>query len=230
MVTKALVLDIDKLNGASLAQTTREAVWKALLADCEIILTSGRCTPGMSRYEKELEMDRYGGYLFAYNGAKIVECRSGEIVYQRTLAPMFIPRLYNFARENGCGLLTYLGREVISAFEPDEYVQREGRVNDIPVRHVVNFPRYMEFAFNKCMMTAPAERAAELEKLLQEKFGSNLSIFRNHDFAVEIMPKNVDKSSALEELLRIIGISKEDVICCEDEESLVQAIKELVND
>lgn len=228
MVTKALIWNIDSLAGSQTAQTTREAVWKVLLEGHKIILTSGRCTPGMNRVEKELELDRYGGYLFAYNGAKIVECRSGDIVYQRTLAPMFIPRLYNFARENQCGLLTYLGREVISAFEPDEYVVREGRVNELPVRHVVNFPRYMEFAFNKCLMTAPAERAEELEKLLQEKFGSNLSIFRNHPFAVEIMPKNVDKESAMEELLRIIGIAKEDTIRCDNESSLVQAIEEII--
>ena len=141
---------------------------------------------------------------------------------------MLIPRLYNFAKENGCGLLTYLGKEVISAFEPDEYVVREGRVNGLPVRQVVNFPRYMEYAFNKCLMTAPAERAEELEKVLSEKFSSNLSIFRNHDFAVEIMPKNVDKESALEELLRIIGIAKEDTIRCEDEESLLRAIEEMI--
>lgn len=228
MVTKALIWNIDKLAGAQIAPDTREAVWKMLLEGHQIILTSGRCTPGMSRYEKELELSRYGGYLFAYNGAKIVECRSGEIVYQRTLAPMFIPRLYNFAKENGCGLLTYLGREVISAFEPDEYVEREGRVNELPVRHVVNFPRYMEFAFNKCLMTAPAEKAEELEKLLQEKFASNLSIFRNHAFAVEIMPKNVDKESALEELLRIIGVAKEDTIRCEDEAGVMQAIAEII--
>lgn len=228
MVTKALVLDIDRITGSQLNPATKEVVWKALLEGHKIILTSGRCTPGMSRFEKELELDRYGGYLFAYNGAKIVECRSGEIVYQRTLAPMFIPRLYNFAKENRCGLLTYLGREVISAFEPDEYVEREGRVNELPVRQVVNFPRYMEFAFNKCLMTAPPERAEELEKLLQEKFGSNLSIYRNHDFAVEIMPKNVDKATSLEELLRIIGIRKEDAIYCKGEDSLVQTIQELL--
>lgn len=228
MVTKALVWNIDKFADAEITSDIKEAVRKAQLEGHKIILTSGRCTPGMSRFEKELELDRYGGYLFAYNGAKIVECRSGEIVYQRTLAPMYIPRLYNFARENGCGLLTYLGREVISAFEPDEYVEREGRVNGLPVRHVVNFPRYMEFAFNKCLMTAPAQKAEELEKLLQEKFGSNLSIYRNHAFALEIMPKNVDKSSALEELLRIIGIAREDTICCEDAESFVQAIERVV--
>ena len=230
MVTKALVWNIDKFGEAEITSALKEAIWKMLSEGHQLILTSGRCTPGMRRFEKELQMDKYGGYLFAYNGAKIVECRRGEIVYQRTLAPMYIPRLYNFAKENGCGLLTYLSSEVISAFEPDEYVVREGRVNGLPVRHVVNFPRYMEFAFNKCLMTAPAEKAEELEKLLRDKFSSNLSIFRNHDFAVEIMPKNVDKESALAELFKVIGVEQENAIHRNDEESIIQAIKGFVND
>ena len=227
MVTKALVWNIDKVGDSQITPDTKEAILNALLKGHELILTSGRCTAGMSRFEKELELGKYGGYLFAYNGAKIVECRSGEIIYQRTLAPMYVPRLYHFAQEHQCGLLTYLGKEVISAFEPDEYVVREGRVNGLPVRHVVNFPRYMEFAFNKCLMTAPAEKAEYLEKLLKEKFGANLSIFRNHDFAVEIMPKNVDKASVLEEMRRIIGITEEDMITCESQEELLQVLKGL---
>ena len=78
-----------------------------------------------------------------------------------------------------------------------------------------------------CLMTAPAEKAEYLEKLLKEKFGANLSIFRNHDFAVEIMPKNVDKASVLEEMRRIIGITEEVMITCESQEELLQALKGL---
>ena len=219
MISKALVLDIDGTltnSQKEITAATKAAIQEIIAAGHKVILASGRPTPGMRRYEKELELEKYGSYLLAYNGAKIVECRSGEIVYQRTLAPMFIPRLYNFARDNGCGLITYLGSEIISAFEPDEYIELEARINGLPVRHVVNFPRYMEYAFNKCLMTAPPEKAEELEKVLQEKFGQQLSVYRSEPFFIEIMPKNVDKASSLEEMLRIIGIKKEDTICCGD--------------
>ena len=51
----------------------------------KVMLASGRPTPGMRRYEEELELARYGGYLLSFNGARIVECRTGEVIYQRNL-------------------------------------------------------------------------------------------------------------------------------------------------
>lgn len=230
MSTKALVLDIDGAltnDRGEMSEAAKAAIRKLLQSGHKAIFTSGRPTPGMRKIEQELELDRYGSYLFAYNGAKIVECRSGEIVFQRTLAPTYIPRLYNFAKEHGCGLITYLSSEIISAFQPDEYIELEGSVNNLPVRQVVNFPRYMEYAFHKCMMTAPSERAEELEKILQEKFGTNLNIYRSQPFFVEIMPKNVEKAATLAEMLRIIGFNHEDTISCEDENMLLQVAEQL---
>ena len=74
-----------------------------------MILASGRPTPGMRKCEEELELKKYGGYLLSFNGARIVECKTGEVVYQRTLPLSIVPGLYEFARANGCGLITYQG-------------------------------------------------------------------------------------------------------------------------
>ena len=219
MGRKALVLDIDGTLANSqkeITEATKEAIIRIMEEGHKVILASGRPTPGMRKYEKELKLDKYGSYLLSYNGAKVVESRTGEIVYQRTLAPTFIPRLYAYAKEKGCGLITYLGNEIISAFEPDEFILLESKMNNLPVRHVVNFPRYMEYAFNKCLMTAPPEQAAEIEKDMQDKFGNSLSIYRSEPFFIEVMPKNMNKATALAEMLKVIGISPEDTICCGD--------------
>ncbi len=216
---KVLVLDIDGTltnSKKEITDNTKRAIWDVMARGHKVVLASGRPTPGMKRYEKELELVERGGYLLSFNGARIVDCESGEILYQRTLPKSAISKLYHFAKEHGAGIITYLGDTVISAFDPDEYVIYEAKINDLPIRVEKDFPYFVDFEVNKCLMTAPPEKAAELEKLLQEKYGETLSIYRSEPYFVEIMPQNVDKASSLDKVLPILGVSRENSICCGD--------------
>ena len=219
MAKKVLVLDIDGTltnSKKEITDATKEAIWDAVSRGHKVMLASGRPTPGMRRYEEELRLAEYGGYLLSFNGARIVECKTGEVVYQRTLPASTVPKLYYYAKEHDCGIITYLGDTVISAFEPDEYITLEARINGLPVQVVEDFPHFVDFEVNKCLMTAPPERAAIIEKDLQEKFGDRLSIYRSEPFFIEIMPQNVNKATSLSRVLPVVGASREDAICCGD--------------
>ena len=219
MANKALVLDIDGTltnSRKEITPATKAAIQELMMRGVKVILASGRPTPGMHRYEDELEFKKYGGYLLSFNGAKIVECFSGEIVCQNLLPLTILPGLYRFAEENGCGLITYLGNEVISAFPRDQYVELEARINGLPIREVEHFVRFVDFDINKCLMTAPPEKAEMLEKELCGKYGSIASIYRSEPFFIEIMPQNVDKAASLEKMLPMIGVTREETVCCGD--------------
>lgn len=216
---KVLVLDIDGTltnSKKEITEATRQAIWDIMDRGHKVILASGRPTPGMRRYETELELPKRGGYLLSFNGARVVDCVTGEVVHQKILPLQFIPGLYTFAKERGNGLITYLGDTVISAFEPDEYVELEARINNLPIRVVENFVEFVDYDINKCLMTAPPEQAAEYEKQLQEKYGEYLSIYRSEPFFIEIMPKNVDKAASLDKVLPAIGMRQESTVCCGD--------------
>ena len=157
-----------------------------------------------------------GGYLLSFNGAHIMECRSGEVVYQKLFPLTLLPGLYKFARDNGCGLVTYLGEHVISAFPMDEFIEIEARINGMPVRHVENFLDFVDFSINKCLMTAPPEKAQVYERQLQEKLGNVASIYRSEPYFIEIMPHNVTKATALERILEALGMKRENMVCCGD--------------
>ncbi len=219
MTEKALVLDIDGTltnSAKEITPATKCAIQNLMKRGKKVILASGRPTPGMRRYEEELELDRYGGYLLSFNGARIVDCRTGEIVYQRVLPLTLLPGLFHFAKKNGCGLITYLGNEVISAFPIDKYVEIEARINGLPVRKVPNFTEFVDFDINKCLMTADPEKAELLEKELQEKYGNMASIYRSEPYFIEIMPSDVDKASSLDKMLPAIGVKRENTVCCGD--------------
>ena len=162
------------------------------------------------------ELDKRGGYLLSYNGARVVECTSGEVVHQNFLPLQVVPELYEFAKERGAGLITYDGDVVISAFEPDEYIKLEAGINWLPIRHEPDFVEYVNYDINKCLMTAPGEQAAVYEKELQERFGDIISIYRSEPFFIEIMSKNINKADSLDKVLKGMGMSAENAVCCGD--------------
>lgn len=228
MQEKVLVLDIDGTltnSNKEITPETKRGIQTVLEHGHKVILASGRPTPGMRRYEKELELEKYGGYLLSFNGGRIVECRTGEIIYQRILPLSIVPGLHAFAKKNKCGLVTYFGDSVISAFAPDEYVELESRINGMPIKVVDDFVHFVDFDINKCVLTAPVDKAPELERQLQEKYGDRVSVYRSESFFIEIMPKNVDKATSLDRMLETVGMTRENAICCGDGFNDISMIK-----
>lgn len=219
MRRKILALDIDGTltnSKKEITPATKASLQELMRAGHRLILASGRPTPGMQRYARELEMERYGGYLLSFNGARVVECSTGEVIFQRTLPLRLIPGLYAFARDHGCGLATHLDSRAISAFEPDRYIALEAGMNGMSVEVAEDFVGFVDFPIYKCLMTAEPERAAVLEQALLETYGVDASIYRSDPYFIEVMPQNVDKAQTLGKMLEIIGGSWEDVVCCGD--------------
>ncbi len=219
MEQKVLVLDIDGTLTTStkeISPKTKKKIQEIMEKGHFVMLASGRPTPGMMRYAKELELEKYGGYLLSFNGAKIINCKSGAIVYQRTLPPFVLPGLYRFAQKNNCGLITYFGDQIVCGTGMDEFIELEARINGMEVKSVNHFLQYVDFEVNKCLMTAPPDKAEKIMKILQEKYADTLSVYRSEPFFIEIMPKNVDKATSLERMLEAVGLKREAAICCGD--------------
>lgn len=216
---KILALDIDgtlTTSEKNISPATKASLQEIMKKGHTVVLASGRPTPGLRRYERELELDKHGGYLLAFNGARVTCCGTGEVVWQKVLPLDLLPGLYEFAFENHCGLATHLGDTVISAFVPDKYVELEARMNGLPVRRADDFVGFVDFDICKCFMTEDPGRAAVLASRLQAKYGDVAGIYRSDPFFIEIVAKGVDKASSLERLLENIGANWEDVVCCGD--------------
>ena len=239
---KALVLDIDGTltnSRKEITPKTAEAIKRIMDMGHAVVLASGRPTPGMKRYETELELSKHGGYLLSFNGARVVDCVTSEVIYQKTLPEHIPAEVYEFAKEKEAGIISYYlrgngfeverrgeyfqkrnvepkGDYVISAFEPDEYVLLEARINNMDVITVYDFPEFINYPVNKCLITAPGMLAAGYEKELQAKYGDSLSIYRSEEFFLEVMPKNVSKAETLDSMLEKIGVKRENTVCCGD--------------
>lgn len=216
---KMLVLDIDGTltnSQKEITQETKRAILGIQERGHKVMLASGRPTPGMKRFAEELELEKFGGYLLSFNGGRIINCRTGEIVFQKMFPAMLLPQIYHFAKMNDCGLVTYYGDHIISATKMDEYIELESRINGMKVTPISDFLGFVDFDVNKLLMTAPKEKAEVFEKQLQEKYGDIISVYRSEPFFIELMPKGVDKATSIDRMLSTVGLTRENIICCGD--------------
>lgn len=219
MDKKVLVLDIDGTltnSQKEITERTREAIIQTQERGHIVILASGRPTPGMKRYAEELELEKYGGYLLSFNGAKIINYKTKEIVFQKTLPKEMIPKIYQYAEMHDCGIVTYTEDCIISGRRIDKYLELESHINQMPMKEVMNFPEYQKQDLNKCLLTAEPGLAEKYEKELQTICGEALSIYRSEPFFIEVMPRDIDKATSLDKMLKSVGLTRENAICCGD--------------
>ena len=97
---QVLVLDLDGTLTNSKKEVTPET--KEALIDIQemgkkVVLASGRPTKGVLPLAEQLRLSDYGSYILSFNGARITDCRSRQIMYNRLLPrdaalPAFRPR------------------------------------------------------------------------------------------------------------------------------------------
>lgn len=214
-----LVLDIDGTLTTSkkeISPETLDAIMKIQQLGYHVVLASGRPTAGIVPVARQLELGKYGNYILAFNGAKIINCKTQQVIYQKVLPRNIIPILWEEAIENGVGLISYENDSVITGTKIDSYMELESKINGIPIRTVENFSEYIDFDVNKCLMTGEPSILAELERKLKQRFNGLINIFRSEPYFLELMPQNVDKAHSLSKLLVSLGLSAEQMICCGD--------------
>lgn len=219
MNKKMLVLDIDGTltnSKKEITEATKAAITSVMEKGHVVVIASGRPTPGTKKVCEELNLKKYNGYVLSYNGAKITRLGDGQVVHQKVLDTRYIPEIFEYVLARDMGMMTYEDNAAITGTRIDEYMELEARINSIDLKTVEKFVEYVNFPVNKCLLTKEAALAEKACEELAEKYKDELSIYRSEPFFVEIMPKGVDKAASLEVLRNILGIEREDIVCCGD--------------
>ena len=215
---KMLVLDIDGTltnSKKEITPATKKAIRKIQEDGHVVVIASGRPTPGTAKVANELQLDKTGGFVLSYNGARITDWKTKEIIYQNTLDAQVPSTLYEYASENNLGLVTYQEQNVVTGTRHDDYMKMEARINEIPIVDVDNFSEFVDFDVNKCLLTAPVDAAKKHEDAIADML-PNANVCRSEPFFIEVMPQGVDKAASLDRLVHILNMKQENTICCGD--------------
>ncbi|WP_175990559.1 Cof-type HAD-IIB family hydrolase [Bacillus sp. Marseille-Q1617] len=218
MSYKMIVLDLDDTllrDDQTISERTKKALMEAQESGVKVVLASGRPTYGMRWVEKELKLDDYGSYILSFNGSKIINCRTNDETYSRTLSAEAAHRLYDLSKREGVGILTY-SEEAILVEEPSEYADIESRLTGLPVKVVWSFKEAVQGPVVKVLMLKEAERLVEVEKKLQTELDGELSVMRSKPYFLEFTQLGVTKGASLDYLIKPLGIHREEVIAIGD--------------
>lgn len=214
-----IVLDLDGTLTNSkkvITPKTKDALMRIQKEGKKVVLASGRPTGGIVKLADELDLKSYGGFVLAFNGGKIINYETGEIVYNKTIPVELVPAVYEQACRLGVGVLTYKGNTIIHGNGVNEYSSIEAKINGMPIKEVDNFAEYVDYPVNKFLMTGEPEKIAKAQDVMRQTFGEQLNIFRSEPFFLEIVPPSIDKAYSLGKLLEYLGEKKEQMICCGD--------------
>ena len=214
-----IVLDLDGTltnRDKVITPRTKAALMKAQERGKKVVLASGRPTQGVIPLAKELRLEEYSGYILSFNGGRIINCKTGETVFARSLPVSANKKIIGLAEENQVDIVTYEGSRIIASNPESPYTKLESRINGMEIWKPENMAEYVNFEVPKFLMMEDGDYLAMVEPKVKAAMGKNFSVYRSDPFFLEIMPQGIDKAHSLTKLLTSIGLSTDAMICCGD--------------
>ena len=125
---KLIALDIDGTltnSQKEITPRTRYALMEAQKQGKKIILASGRHPIGIMPIAKDLALDRFGGFIMAFNGGRIINCETGETMVSKLFPLEYLPDIVNVLKDSNITINTYDDRRIISDNKVNDYTYVE---------------------------------------------------------------------------------------------------------
>ena len=125
---KLIALDIDGTltnSQKEITPRTRYALMEAQKQGKKIILASGRHSIGIMPIAKDLALDRFGGFIMAFNGGRIINCETGETMVSKLFPLEYLPDIVNVLKDSNITINTYDDRRIISDNKVNDYTYVE---------------------------------------------------------------------------------------------------------
>ena len=207
---KVLALDLDGTltnSQKEVTPRTRAALDAAIAKGVTIVLASGRPTAGVLPLAKELGLDKKGGCILSYNGGKIIDCRTGETLYQKQLDAQYIPELCAFAAAQDVAIITYNKEGVVTERPDDPWALRECFTCKLPMTGVDDLAKYVDYPICKMLITLDPARRDEVWAAGKKQFDGRIDLYPSSPFFIEAVPLGVAKDSSLAALLERMGLT-----------------------
>ena len=209
MKYKALALDLDGTltnREKKVPVGNKEAIEKAIDAGVKVILASGRPLFGITPIARELELDKKGGYILAYNGGCIVDCKTGKQMSATIMPQDCIADICSLARANGVYALTYADTQIAAESDSDEYVKKEAICNSTTIKKEDDLRKFVDYPVEKFLVVGEHEKLLPVQKALLDKHEGVInaffseSYFATAPFCVSVVIGEIIAVDALDEI------------------------------
>ena len=252
---KAIVMDMDGTLLDSNNQILPET--KAGLIELEkkgvsLILASGRSYTRLVPYAKELEMDKYNGYLLEVDGIAIYDMQKDVRNVLKRTKPEEIREIFTYLMSLDCESMACFDDGLFDYFNEDLYRLKSKlrKEMDLPedfpwtagpwawladmrdgypkITYIKSFEE-INCLINKIQLMQDEDRLAEIYKDLLHRFGEKFEIFRTCPRQLEVLPKGYSKGKTLQRIMEMNGWGKDEVLAFGDGENDVSMFEVVTN-
>ncbi|MBO8434547.1 MAG: HAD family phosphatase [Tyzzerella sp.] len=191
-----------------------------------LVLASGRPTRGLMHFAKELEMDKHNGLLVSFNGARVTDCETGDILFDQTMTVDTCKAVLNHMKNFDVIPMVYKGEylhvtdvynNIVHAYGRElNIIHYESRLCNYKLCEVDDLEEFADFPMNKILTAGEPDYLQENYKKMMEPFKDSLNCVFTADMYFEFTEKGIDKANALHCALTPLGYTKEDMIAFGD--------------
>ena len=206
-----LVLDMDDTlltDGHTISNENKEMLFKAKELGVHIVLASGRPTPAMIAYAKELQLDN--SFMISYNGAVITDLKEDKVIFEQTLTQEQIHELYDYSLKSNTHIITYVDGKIVSETD-SEYIEIEKNITGLEHNKVVSFKEEVQSSAVKCILLEEPGYLKEVEKDLKAAM-PHLSVSMSKPFFLEVAQNGIDKGASIRFLAEKLDILQSEII------------------
>lgn len=204
----------------SLTEKTIEAVEIIKRKGIKFSLATGR---SLKATQKFMDALRISEPMILFNGARIYDPALREYPFRKIIDKEVVKKVLEEIEKRKLGSVLLTGERIMSA-SPTEYV-RDFEIHDGITLEIVDHSEIDEYLeLTKIMIIDSEEKIDELTYELSY-LSEGCTLSRTAGTYLEIIPRNIDKGIALEELSRITRIPLEKIIALGDNQNDINMLK-----
>lgn len=233
MEIKAIVLDIDGTLVTSeklISEKTKNILIKAQEKGIKVILASGRPTRGMWHLAEELEMEKHNGYLVSFNGARVTDCETKEVLFNQALATDTSKAILEHLKQFNVIPMVYgddhlfvedvFHNEIQTVDGPTmNIVEYEARMCRFLLCEQPDLAAFVNEPQNKILIAGNPEYLQSVYEDIHAPFKEITSGVFSAPFYYELTDKGIDKAFSLNKVLTAHGILPENVVSFGDSQN-----------
>lgn len=229
MDIKLIAIDLDGTlldSQRNVSKENYEVIQEAKAAGIQVILCTGRPLRSMNYLLDRLHLKEEGDLAITYNGGLIQATKTGEVVHEKTHSRKDCLDIYQLGQDLNLPV-NFIDLDYV--YEPPypagaESIYHKG-VTNIPKDQALKFSNIViddmpdPFTINKIVMSRPAEELDAAIKKIPSVYYEKYNIYKSQSHILEILPKNVDKGSAMRIVGDILGLTKDQIMGIGDQEN-----------
>lgn len=227
---KLVAMDIDETlldDNQVISLANQNAIAAAMEQGVKIVLASGRTHSGMAEYLNKLKIAGNDQYIIT-NGGSLVETLNDEVIYHKALSNQTYRQIDAFVKENDLhyNAVDVKGQTYTSNTDSiDRYTIIQAFENDkgLLIRQPDQLPA--DFEILKAIINEPKERLDQITPAVEQEFGEDYYVIRTGAGFLEIMPKNIDKGSALTYLAEYLQLDLSETMAIGDGENDIPMLR-----